>query len=265
MNPNIRYAVFTKPWPKLSLLKLGELVSDLGFEGIELPVRPGFQVEPDNVADLPKAVKELAKFGVAITSVAGPADEATIAACAEAGVPTIRVMAQIGKEESYTQAESQLRREYDALVPLLEKYGVQLGVQNHSNRFVMHAVGLRQLVKHYDPQVIAIVWDAAHEALNGGLPDLALDVVWPHLCMVNLKNAFWRRVNGPEAETVQWEIYWTSGRQGLANWPKVVGELKQRHYEGVVCLTAEYSDHNAVDRLIAEDLAFARSLFDEQE
>ena len=64
----------------------------------------------------------------------------------------------------------------------------------------MHAVGMRELVKNYDPQTIAIVWDAAHEALNGGLPDLALDVVWPHLCMVNLKNAYWRRVNGPEAE-----------------------------------------------------------------
>ncbi len=155
-----------------------------------------------------------------------------------------------------------MRQEYDALVPLLQKYGVQLGVQNHCNRFVMNALGMRELVKNYDPQTIAIVWDAAHEALNGGLPELALDVVWPHLCMVNLKNAYWRRVNGPEAESVQWDIYWTSGRQGLANWPKVVGELKQRHYTGVVCLTAEYSAHNEVDRLIAEDLVYARSLFD---
>jgi hypothetical protein len=28
-----------------------------------------------------------------------------------------------------------------------------------------------------------------------------------------------------------------------------------------VCLTAEYSDHDAVDRLIAEDIAFAKALF----
>jgi len=41
----------------------------------------------------------------------------------------------------------------------------------------------------------------------------------------------------------------------------VVEELKRRGYQGVVCLTAEYSDHDAVDRLIAEDIAFARSLF----
>jgi sugar phosphate isomerase/epimerase len=262
MRTNIKYAVFTKPWPDLSLAELGELVSMLGFDGIELPVRPGFQIEPEDVADLPKAVKLLAEFGVAITSVAGPADEVTMAACAEAGVPTIRVMARVEAGESYTEAESRLRCEYDALVPLLEKYGVQLGVQNHCDRFVMHAVGLRELVRQYDPKAIAIVWDAAHEALNGGLPDLALDVVWPHLCMVNLKNAMWLRTNGPEAEVAQWKVYWTSGRQGLANWPKVVAELKQRNYEGVVCLTAEYSDQEAVNRLIAEDIAFARSLFE---
>ena len=261
MSHPIRYAVFTKPWPNLSLPELGELVSNLGFDSIEFPVRPGYQVEPENVADLPRAVETLAEFNVAISSVAGPTDEAAIAACAEAGVPTIRVMAGIHPGESYLEAEERLWREYDAILPLLQKYGVQLGIQNHCNRFVMHAVGMRDLVKRYDPRYIAIVWDAAHEALNGGLPDLALDVVWPHLCMVNLKNALWRRTNGPEAEVASWEIYWTSGRQGLANWPRVVAELKKRHYQGVVCLTAEYSDHAAVNRLIAEDIDFARSLF----
>lgn len=32
-------------------------------------------------------------------------------------------------------------------------------------------------------------------------------------------------------------------------------------YRGPVCLTAEYTDDQAVDRLIAEDVRYARSLF----
>ena len=103
-------------------------------------------------------------------------------------------------------------------------------------------------------------WDAAHEALAGGLPDLALDVIWPRLCMVNLKSAFWKRTNGPEAEHAEWERYWTGGRHGRANWPAVAKELMARGYAGVICLTAEYSDEDSVDRLIAEDIAFAKSL-----
>jgi hypothetical protein len=35
----------------------------------------------------------------------------------------------------------------------------------------------------------------------------------------------------------------------------------QRSYAGVVCLTAEYSDETDVARLIAEDVAYARSLW----
>jgi hypothetical protein len=79
--------------------------------------------------------------------------------------------------------------------------------------------------------------------------------------MVNLKNAYWRRLSGPEADVARWEPYWTSGRHGLASWPRVAAELARRSYEGVVCLTAEYSDEAAVRRLVADDLAFARGLF----
>ena len=257
----ITYSVFTKPWKSMPLSELGRFVKDLGFGAVELPVRPGFQVEPEKVQrDLPPAARQLADCGIAIASVAGPTDEATMAACAEAGVPVIRICVGIG-DEGYMASEVRLQREYDALVPLLERYGVTLGIQNHCDRCVANAMGLRHLIGKYDSRHVAAVWDAAHNALNGEDPELAIDIVWSHLCMVNLKNAFWQRVNGPEAEYAQWRHYWTTGRQGLASWPRVAAELKRRQWSGVLCLTAEYSDEKAVNRLIQEDLAFARSLF----
>jgi sugar phosphate isomerase/epimerase len=260
MTARIVFSVFTKPWPKLSVPQLGELVSGLGFDGIELPVRPGFPVEPTNVAHLPRVVRQLRDLGVRVFSVAGPTDEATMEACAEAGVPIIRVMARIVADESYLEAEDRLRREYDGLLPKLEKHGVKLGVQNHCGRFIANAVGLRSVLQNYDPRYIGVVWDAAHEALQGSAPDLALDAIWPHLCMVNLKNAYWQRTNGSDAQHAKWRIYWTAGRDGLASWPNVVQELKARGYKGVVCLTAEYSHSEAVERLVAADLAFAQAL-----
>ena len=260
-DKQITFSLFTKPWKTLTLPQLGEFVNGLGFDGIELPVRPGYQVPPERVAGLAAAASRLAEFGVKIMSVAGPTDEATIAACAEAGVPIIRVMAPIGESESYVEAEARYRREYDALVPLLDKYGVTLGVQNHSARFVPNALGLRVLLSPYDPRHIAAVWDAAHEALMGSEPDLALDVIWPHLCMVNLKNAYWRRDNGPEAAQARWLRHWTGARQGLTDWPRVADELRKRNYSGAICLPAEYTAEDQVDRLIAQDLPYAKSLF----
>ncbi len=259
----IRYSVFTKPWQTQPIEWLGDMVAGLGFDGIELPVRPGYQVPPAEVAEgLPKAVRLLEQCGVRIMSVAGPTDEATIAACGAAGVPIIRTMARISPEEGYLEAEARIRREYDALIPALEKHGVTIGVQNHCGRFVPNALGLRRLLEGYDPCHVAAVWDAAHEALEGCAPDLALDLVWPSLCMVNLKNVIRQRTNGPEAEVAQFSYYWTSGRQGYASWATVADELRRRSYEGVVCLTAEYSDEKSVGRLIAEDIQYARSLFE---
>jgi len=79
--------------------------------------------------------------------------------------------------------------------------------------------------------------------------------------MVNLKNAFWQRKNGPEAESAVWAQHWTTGRHGLASWPRVAAELKRRNWSGVLCCSAEYSDEPSTDRLIANDIAFAKSLF----
>lgn len=256
----VKFSVFTKLW-KLPLPELGNYISSLGFDGIELPVRPGYPVEPDNVrSELPKAAKLLADYGLRIFSIAGPTNEETIAACAQAGIPTIRIMVNVG-EESYMDVEARTQSEFDALVPLLDKYGVRLGVQNHCDRMVCNAMGLRHLMEKYDPKHIGAVWDAAHNALNGEDPEMAIDIVWSHLCMVNLKNAFWVRKNGPEAPHAEWTHYWTTGRQGLASWPRVAAELKKRDYSGVVCLTAEYTDEASLNRLVADDIAFAKSLF----
>lgn len=255
-----KFTVFTKPW-KLPIRELGALVRRLGFDGIELPVRPGYPVDPTNVTTaLPRAARTLAEWGLRIASVAGPADETTIAACGAAGVPIIRIMAPIPKDRPYLEQEAALRRQLDALLPALERHRVRIGVQNHFGRFVASAAGLRRLVEAYDPQLVAAVWDPAHCAFDGEMPELAADLLWSHLCLVNLKNGFWRRTNGPEADVATFERYWTSGRHGLCSWPTVAAQLRDRSYAGDVCLTAEYSDEQAVERLIAEDLAFARLL-----
>jgi sugar phosphate isomerase/epimerase len=261
VTDEVRFSVFTKPWQAMSIEQLGTMVHRLGFDGIELPVRPGFPVNPDNVRqELAKAVKMLAQHNVKVYSVAGAVTAEMIAACASAAVPTLRIMAPIGPD-GYTATEARFRKELDAAVPLLERHGVRVGVQNHCGRYVCNAAGLRALIGPYDPKLVGAVWDAAHNALQGEEPELAIEIVWPHLCMVNLKNAVWRRKNPPDQPLPEWTPYWTTGREGLASWTRVAAELSRRNYAGVVCLTAEYSEEAHVDRYIADDLSFARQLF----
>ena len=158
-------------------------------------------------------------------------------------------------------AEARLQREFDKIVPILARYGLAVGVQNNCGRSVTSAMGIRHLVEIYDPEQICAVPDTGHTSLEGEEPELAIDIVWSHLGMVNFKNAFRRARNGPEAERVQWDVCWTTGRHGFAPWHRCAAESKRRNWNGVVCLTAEYADEAAVDRLIAVDIEHAKTLF----
>ena len=52
MASPILFTVFTKPWREPTIEALADHVKALGFDGVELPVRPGYQVPPEAVATL---------------------------------------------------------------------------------------------------------------------------------------------------------------------------------------------------------------------
>jgi len=266
------FTVFTKSWRETPLAELAAFIRRLGFDGVELPVRPGFQVSPESVTEgLPAAARIFADAGAKIGSVAGPADEPTIAAMGEAGIPILRICVNIDMAVGYRASEDKLRRQFDELVPILDRCGVTLGIQNHCGRCVGSAVALVRLIEPYDPKHVGAVLDPAHCGLDGEPEDMAIDIAWPHLVLVNLKNGVWARDEQPgEAGQAVWKTRWTLGREGITSWPAVAAELNRRGYTGDLCLSAEYSPPaeggqlygRDVEPMIAADLAFARELFD---
>lgn len=266
MDSDQLIAVFVKPWKRLSIAELAKHIKRLGFEWIEIPVRPGFPCEPETIeTSLPRAVNQLADEGIRVLNVTAALpldDERLYSASLKAGIKMNRVLFDRREGENYWEAEARARRALDAAQPLCERYGYQIGVQNHYGMSVpVNGMGLHQLVKDYDPRRVSAIWDPAHTALEGEDPEPALDMAASHLCVVNLKNAFWQRVNGPEAEEARWSVYWTTARHGRASWRRVAAKLRQMDYHGPLCLSAEYSAEDQVDRLIVEDLAYAKACF----
>ena len=255
------FTVFTKPWPDKSLTELGRFVHDLGFDGVELPVRPDFQVIPDKVTDgLPEAARILADEGVKIGSIAGTIDRATIEACGVAGVPVIRVCESIDMEIGYFESEKRIIERYREVVPILSNSGVAIGVQNHCGTDIGSAIGVMHLVGEFDPKQVGVVLDLAHCGFDGEPEEMAIDIAWSHLLLINLKSGYRRRTAGPEIKDAGWELHWTTGGQGIVNWKRTIDELKRRGYRGDYCLTAEYTLRDMADRLVTEDIAYAKSL-----
>jgi sugar phosphate isomerase/epimerase len=260
----MRLIVFTKPWKTLPLPKLAELVRRIGFEGIELPVRPGFQVEPERVqTDLPEASKIFTDAGLSIFSVAGPTDQRTIDACAAAGVKVIRICIGIDPARGYRACIADFQHRCEALMPALERGGVTIGLQNHAGNDIGSALGLINAVEPFNRKHLAAVLDLAHCALAGEPEEIAIDIAWPKLCMVNLKNGLRQRVED-EAGEARWKVRWVGAREGFASWSKTIRLLRSRRYDGPVCLTAEYSEAEVVDRQIVEDVAYAKQLLESQ-
>ena len=235
--------VFTKPWnQEVSLEELGKKMKEIGVQGVELPVRPGYQVEPESIAKgLPQAVKILGDQGIKIGSVAGSVDEATIHAMGECGLKILRICVGIDMSIGYMATEEKLRQEWDALIPTLDAAGVNIGVQNHANIMVGSAIGIMHLIEKYDPKHVSAVYDPAHCGLDGEPEVMGLDICWSHLSLVNLKSAYRQRTNGFDEEEAAHYVIWSTGHHGLTSWRTLVTQMKKRGYQGDICLPAEYT------------------------
>ncbi len=272
-DDGVRFTVFTKPWPEVPLGRLGRLVRDLGFDGVELTVREGYQVAPANVeSGLREASRILREEGVFIGSVAGLIDPPTIAACGENGIGIIRVCESIDLAAGYYESEQRIRSRYDAVLPDLADADVSIGVQNHCGTMIGSAIGIMHLIERYDPAQVSAVLDPAHCAVDGEPVEMALDIVWSHLSLVNFKSASHRRTNRITATEAQWEVLWTTAQHSGYSWRTMVDLLKQRRYAADICLPAEYSRPEGGGQLMGDevipslsnDLAYIKRLFTQE-
>jgi sugar phosphate isomerase/epimerase len=255
------WAVFTKPWAEASAAALGPLVAGMGFDAVELPVRRGACVTPEDAVErLPGFVAELADRGVGVASVASEPTEPVFAACAAAGVDLIRIMAPVGPD-GYRVSVDRLRRDLAAVAPWCERYGVRVGIQPHHGAYVSTVLGVLELIDELPAEWFGVIWDAAHDALAGEVdPATTLDLAMPRLMMVNLKNAEYRRRES--ADGVSYGTWFGPADEGMADWGRILVHLDQVGWSGPVCLTAQYTGRTPaeVEELVSADLGRARSL-----
>lgn len=127
--------------------ELANVVTGLGFNGVELHVRAGFRIKPQTaVRDLPEYVAQLRAGGVETISVAADLSEQVFAACHAAGVPLIRIMIPIVDNDfvaSLRKARGELRDAQD----LARRYGVGKAIQPHHGEYLSSCLGVRNLLE----------------------------------------------------------------------------------------------------------------------
>src|SRR5690606_22480386 len=132
---------FSKPFQSLRPDDMAELVAEVGWDGIECPVRRRGQIEPERVADeLPHVVEALRRHGAAvhilatnITSMDNPFAERVLRTAATLGVRIIRLgYWYYGDDDSPTHRVQEIRPALRDLEAACRSLGLRAGYQNHS-------------------------------------------------------------------------------------------------------------------------------------
>jgi len=255
--------IFSKHMAQFDWKELGKRSKDMGFDGVDLTVRPKGHVLPERVAeDLPKAVEAIKAAGVDVSMITSDLRSAQDPAAR----PTFEAMRKLGitlykpgywrytRERTVFQTLVEVRRDFRGLLELGRRYGVTMGLHNHSGGYVGTAVWeYRDLLQDVDPRWAGYYFDPGHATIEGGLHvwRISLELALPRLKMVALKDAHWEKQNG------RWRPKWVPLGDGMVDWPEVFRNFARVRFSGPITLHVEYNPKDELEA-IAQDLAFMK-------
>ena len=248
----------SKFFAELSPAALGEKVASLGYDGVDLCVRAGHPVDLGNVEHaLPTAVATLRAAGlscplatapVTFNDAQSPQTERLYAACAEAGVPRIKIGYWYYTEgEDYWTVLERAKEGLAGLARLSARYGVKTCCHTHSGPCLgSNCAGLMQLIGDFAPQEVGAYPDFGHMALDGEDQAMGLAMVKDHLSIVAAKDATHVKRSG---EPPRGPIFTHVGA-GSVDWHRALGLLAGLDFSGPLVVHTEYSFSEAIIRQV---------------
>lgn len=262
--------VFSKMFQKLPLERFGELAAEMGFEGVDLTVRPGGYVPPQEVeAELPKAVETLKAKGLSvpmittsITSVEDPYAEAVFKTASECGVKYLKLGYWI--YEGFGKLKAQIeeaRRRLEGIQELSRRYGVTAALHIHSGMYLTaEPMVVAQILEGFDPDLVGAYIDPGHMTVEGGLAGwlIGLDALSDKIRMVAVKDFAWFKEGG------SWKAKVVPLGEGLVPWREVFSILKHIGFRGPVSLHSEYEDLTLTELIeqTRRDLKYVRNILE---
>jgi sugar phosphate isomerase/epimerase len=247
-NPEDRLKVhiFSKHLQFLNYQEMAEAVAEMGFDGIDLTVRPDGHVRPERVeSDLPKAVEAIRKVGMAplmmVTAVQDAdnnTDKKVLEVAAKLGFEYYR-MNWFAYQEGKSMPESlqyfaQKVKDLGLLNKNLQLTGCY---QNHSGILIGAATWeLWELLKEADKNYMGVQYDIRHATVEGGLSwQNGLRLIQPQIKTIAIKDFKWENKNG------EWVAENTPIGEGMVDFKTYFKLLKQYKVNVPVSLHLEYS------------------------
>jgi sugar phosphate isomerase/epimerase len=240
-----KISVFSKNLHFLNYTEMAAAVARIGFDGIDLTVRPNGHVEPARVAeDLPKAVEAIRKAGLevymittAITDPDDPHTEAILRTAGGLGIGYYRLgWLPFVDKISLPQNLEVFKGKLSKLAKLNKKYNIRGDYQNHSGTSLGGSIwDLWLVIKELDPQWIGCQYDIRHATVEGAhsWPN-GLRLMQPFIRTLDIKDFHWTQKEG------KWQVQNVPLGQGMVDYPKYFSLLNQHQIRGSYSIHYEY-------------------------
>jgi L-ribulose-5-phosphate 3-epimerase len=194
--------IFSKHLQWLGYREMAQLAGKIGFTGIDLTVRKGGHVEPENaVRSLPDAVLQIRDAGLEVpmitTGITDPDDPVTwriLETAGKLGIPVYRTgwylyQEGIPVEDQLRMAASQLNK----LQEVNRSANIAASYQNHSGSYIgSSGWDLLSILEGLDPRWTGVQFDIRHAMVEG--PEswpYILELLAPYINSLDIKDYTW--------------------------------------------------------------------------
>jgi sugar phosphate isomerase/epimerase len=246
----MKFVLFTDNLADLSVQDACRGAKAAGFDGLDLTVRAGGHVLPQNVTTgLPTAHKTAREEGVTIpmistgiTAADSPHAEDVIAA-AHDRVPSFKLgYWRYQPFGSLTKQLDEARRQLEGIIELTSRHHIRPCVHIHAGPILSNGPLSYLLLKDFAPSEVGAYVDPMHMCVEGALSgwEMTLDLLAPWVALVGVKNYVMQPAERDEFGQQRFRMTYVPLADGTAPLPQFFKRLKGIGYDGVVSLHSEY-------------------------
>ncbi len=240
-----KLSVFSKHLQWLDYSEMAKVAATIGFDGVDLTVRPQGHVLPENVEeDLPKAVTAVRNAGLqvymittAINSADDPKTERILKTAAKLGIRHYRMgyfdyVEKLSIEENLMNIKDQLYK----LSLLNEKYSIYGEYQNHSGVHFGAAIwDLYTVVNQLNTPWIGSQYDICHATVEGANTwSIGLKLLKPFIKSIPIKDFKWTNRQG------KWLVEYVPLGEGMVDFKEYFTLMNQYKISVPVSIHYEY-------------------------
>lgn len=241
----LNVSIFSKHLQFLDFKETGQMAAELGFDGVDLTVRPKGHVLPENVKkDLPKAVRAIKKGGstcnmltTSIESVDNPHDVDIIQTAGQNGISYYRThWYKYAKDIPMTQSIEQYQHQIYELGELNKENNIIGCYQNHAGTKVGASYWeIHQILEKADPKYFGTQYDIRHATVDSGYSwTNGLKLLHKQIKVIVLKDFKWGKVGN------KWMAVNVPIGEGMVDFDKYFKLLKSYGLNPPVSLHLEY-------------------------